>query len=389
LSRLNSNSREQSTVVKRDYYEVLDVPRDATEEQIKKAYRKLALQYHPDRNPGDKEAEEQFKEASEAYEVLRDPEKRGLYDRFGHEGLRSTGFQGFTSFDEIFSSFSSIFEDFFDFGPRRRRSRTTARRGADLRYDLAITFMEAAKGKTKEFNVEKEEPCETCKGLGYPVGSPPQKCSGCGGAGQVRHSQGFFTIATTCNRCEGRGVVFQEVCKDCKGRGRVYKRKTLSLKIPPGVDTGSQLRLVGEGEPGTRGGPPGDLYVVLHVDAHEYFERDGEDLLCRMPISFTQAALGAEIQVPTLDGTERLRIPKGTQTGEVFRLRGLGMPDPRTGRKGNLVVQTIVSTPTNLTGEQEELLRMFARLQGEDSIEEYGEQSTYTKVKDFIKRNLQ
>ncbi len=374
---------------KRDYYEVLGVPRDATEEQIKKAYRKLALQYHPDRNPGDKEAEERFKEASEAYEVLRDPEKRGLYDRFGHEGLRSSGFQGFTSFDEIFSSFSSIFEDFFDFGPRRRRSRTGAQRGADLRYDLNITFLEAAKGGTKEFSIEKEEPCDDCGGLGYPSDAPPQQCSQCRGSGQVRHSQGFFTIATTCSRCGGSGMVFTEVCRTCKGRARVYKRKTLSIKIPPGVDTGSRLRLVGEGEAGIRGGPPGDLYVVLHVQPHEFFERDGDDLICKVPISFCQAALGAEIQVPTLDGTEKLKIPRGTQTGEVFKLKGFGVPDFRTGRKGNLLVQVIVRTPTKLTKEQEALLREFARLEGEDVGGETGEeQSTYAKVKEYIKRNL-
>jgi molecular chaperone DnaJ len=386
--RLNTHLREQSTVEKRDYYEILGVPRDAREEQIKKAYRKLALQYHPDRNPGNKEAEENFKAASEAYEVLRDPEKRSLYDRYGHEGLRSTGFQGFTSFDEIFSSFSSIFEDFFDFGPRRRRSRTAAQRGADLRYDLTITFMEAAKGKTKEFNVEKEEPCESCKGLGYPADSPPQQCSQCRGSGQVRHSQGFFTIATTCNHCGGSGMVFREVCKGCKGRGRVYNRKSLSVKIPPGVDTGSRLRLVGEGEPGAYGGPSGDLYVVLHVESHEFFERDGDELLCKIPVSFTQAALGAEIHVPTLDGIEKLRIPKGTQGGETFRLKGHGMPDPRSGRKGNLMVQTIVRTPTNLSREQEELLRRFAQLKGEELTDVNGEQSTYAKVKEYIKRNL-
>lgn len=375
-------------MTKRDYYEVLGVARNASDEEIKKAYRKLALQYHPDRNPGNAEAEESFKEASEAYEVLRDPEKRGLYDRFGHDGLRKTGFQGFTNFDEIFSSFSSIFEDFFDMGPRTRRRRTGPIRGDDLRYDLQIEFMDAAKGGTKKVEIEKEEACEECDGRGYPEDSPPTACDACGGAGQVRRTQGFFSVATTCNHCRGRGVVYSKVCKGCRGSARILKKKPLSLKIPPGVDHGSQLRLVSEGGPGLNGGPPGDLYVVLHVEQHEFFERDGDRLTCQVPISFPQAALGAEIDIPTLDGTEVLKIPRGTQTGDVLRMRGKGMPNVRSGRRGDLQVHVFVKTPTNLDERQEALLRELSALQGETAIGSDKEPTPFTKVKDYIKKNL-
>jgi molecular chaperone DnaJ len=375
-------------LTKRDYYEVLGVARNASDDEIKKAYRKLALQYHPDRNPGNTEAEEAFKEASESYEVLRDPEKRGLYDRFGHDGLRNTGFQGFTNFDEIFSSFSSIFEDFFDLGPRSRRRRTGPMRGDDLRYDLGISFMEAATGGAKDIEIEKEEGCEECSGKGYPEASPPSTCTDCGGSGQVRRTQGFFSIATTCSRCRGRGVVYSEVCKGCRGNGRVLKKKPLNMKIPPGVDHGSQLRLVGEGGPGLNGGPPGDLYVVLHVEPHDFFERDGDRLLCQIPISFPQAALGGEIDIPTLDGNEKLKIPKGTQTGDVLRLRGHGMPNVRTGRKGELQAHIFVRTPTNLSERQEELLRELATLRGGEAVGDDKDSTPFDKVKDYIKKNL-
>jgi len=375
-------------LTKRDYYEVLGVARDASDDEIKKSYRKLALQYHPDRNPGNAEAEESFKEASEAYEVLRDPEKRGLYDRYGHDGLRNTGFQGFTNFDEIFSSFSSIFEDFFDMGPRTRRRRTGPMRGDDLRYDLQIEFMDAAKGGTKKVEIEKEEPCEECDGKGYPADSPPTSCEACGGAGQVRRTQGFFSIATTCNQCRGRGVVYSKVCPKCRGSARILKKKPLSLKIPPGVDHGSQLRLVGEGGPGLNGGPPGDLYVVLHVQQHEFFERDGDRLLCQVPISFPQAALGAEIEIPTLDGPEILKIPRGTQTGDVLRMRGQGMPNVRSGKKGDLQVHVFVKTPTDLDERQEELLRELGDLQGDMAVGSDKEPTPFSKVKDYIRKNL-
>ena len=376
-------------MTKRDYYEVLGVSRDAGENEIKKAYRALALQHHPDRNPGNKDAEEKFKEASEAYEVLRDPEKRSLYDRFGHDGLRNTGFQGFSSFDEIFSSFSSIFEDFFDMGPRsRRRRRDAPARGADLRYDLSISFIEAATGKAREVEVRKEEACEPCQGKGHPPENPPEKCSVCGGSGQYLRSQGFFTIATTCSHCRGSGSIQVVPCKACKGSGRVLKTKTLNLKIPAGVDNGSQLRLVGEGGPGQNGGPPGDLYVVLHVEPHEFFERHGNDLVCRIPVSFPQATLGADLEIPTLDGTETLRLPRGTQTGEVLRLRQKGMPSLRTGRKGDILVEVFVKTPENINREQEELLKRFAEIQGNTPVTLGKEQTPFEKVKDYFKRNI-
>ncbi len=376
-------------MVKRDYYEILSVERSATEIEIKKAYRAMALQYHPDRNPGDEEAEEKFKEASEAYEVLRDAEKRNLYDRYGHEGLRNTGFQGFSNFDEIFSSFSNIFEDFFDMGTRGRRQRRNAPiRGDDLRYDLNISFMEAAAGKSREVDIRKEENCETCQGRGYPAESPPEQCSKCGGSGQFLRSQGFFTIATTCNQCQGRGVTHQELCKTCKGSCRVVKIKNLNLKIPAGVDNGSQLRLVGEGGPGNNGGPPGDLYVVLHVESHEFFERDGTDLSCQVPISFPQAALGAEIEIPTLNGTETLSIPKSTQTGDILRIKQQGIPSLRNGRKGDILVHIFVKTPTNISREEEELLKQLATFQGESSDMFQKGQNPFSKVKDYFKRNV-
>jgi len=376
-------------LIKRDYYEVLGIARNADETEVKKAYRALALEHHPDRNPGDKESEEKFKEASEAYEVLRDQEKRNLYDRFGHDGLKNTGFQGFSNFDEIFSSFSGIFEDFFDMGSRgRRRRRNAPARGDDLRYDLTISFMDAATGKARDVEVRKEEGCEPCHGKGYPEDSPPEKCPQCGGSGQFLRSQGFFTIATTCNQCQGRGVTHKVLCKSCNGAGRVMKTKTLNLKIPAGVDNGSQLRLVGEGGPGHNGGPPGDLYVVLHVDPHEFFDRDGNDLVCQIPISFPQAALGAEIEIPTLDEPDILRIPKGTQTGETLRLRSQGMPSLRTGKKGDLLVQIFVRTPTNIDREQEELLKKLAEIQGDSETAFIREQSPFEKVKDYFKRNI-
>ncbi len=375
---------------KRDYYEILGVPRDAGEDQIKKAYRKLALKYHPDRNPDDTASEEKFKEAAEAYEVLQDNEKRQLYDRFGHEGLKNTGFQGFSNFDEIFSSFSNIFEDFFDLGggSRRRRRRNAPSRGDDLRYDLQISFMEAAKGMSKEINISKEETCTTCEGRGYPADSPPKNCPQCGGSGQMRHSQGFFTIATTCNQCQGRGVVFQKACQDCRGKGLINKKKALTLKIPPGVDNGSRLRLVGEGGPGHFNGPPGDLYVVLHVEPHELFEREGSTLSCQIQISFPQAALGAEIKVPVLEGYEYLQIPPGTQTGDILTLRNQGMRDLRTGKNGNLDVFIYVKTPTNLSSEQKELIRNLGDLLGDTSSIFEKEQTPFDRVKDYIKRNL-
>jgi len=364
-------------MTKRDYYEILGVPRNATGNEIKKAYRQLALQYHPDRNPGDKEAEEKFKEAAEAYEVLRDPEKRSLYDRFGHEGLKGTGFTGFSGFEDIFSSFGSIFEDFFGFGTRTR-SRTAPQVGADLRYDLKISFLDAAFGKEKTVTLEKMQTCGSCQGTGAKSGTTPETCPTCKGRGQVMHSQGFFSISTTCPQCHGEGTIIRNPCAKCKGRGKVKKRKTVTIKIPAGVETGTRLRLEGEGEMGIRGGPPGDLYVIIFVDEHEFFDRKGNDITCQIPISFPQAALGAKIEVPTLEGKSELDIPRGTQTGEVFKLKGLGIPHLRGFGRGDQYVQVIVKTPTKLTKRAEELLREFAEVSGEHD---------FTGKKKFWKRS--
>ncbi|MBI3814916.1 MAG: molecular chaperone DnaJ [Nitrospinae bacterium] len=351
--------------MKRDYYEVLGVQKNASEGDIKKAYRKMAMQYHPDRNPGNKEAEEKFKEAAEAYEVLREPEKRSLYDAYGHEGLKGTGFTGFRGFEDIFTSFGDIFEDFFGFGGRRRE-RTYAQQGADLRYDLEISFMDAVKGKETEIEAEKYEACKTCNGSGAAPGTEPVICPLCRGTGQVTRSQGFFHISTTCNQCHGAGMVIKDPCKECRGTGHVKRGKKLSVKIPAGVDTGSTLRLKGEGEEGVRGGPPGDLYVVLHVKEHEFFKRDEYNVICEIPISFSQAALGAEIEVPTFEGTEKLTMPRGTQTGKSFKLEGSGIPHIRGHGRGDQIVQVVVKTPTKLTKRQEELLRELAEISGED-----------------------
>jgi molecular chaperone DnaJ len=359
----------------RDYYEILGVRRDAGEDEIKRSYRRLALQYHPDRNPGDKEAEERFKEASEAYEVLRDPEKREIYNRFGHEGLRGTGFTGFRGFEDIFSAFGDIFEDFFGFGTTRR-GRTMARAGADLRYDLTLSFLDAAFGKEVTIEIPKFMKCDSCGGSGAEPGTFPSTCPTCRGHGQVSRTQGFFNISTTCPDCHGEGEVIHTPCSECQGQKRVRKRKSLSLKIPPGVETGSRLRLRGEGEEGERGGPPGDLYVVIHVEPHEFFQRDGDDIVCQIPISFFQAALGGDIDVPTLNGTRKLGIPRGTQSGQIFRLKGEGILHMRGYGKGDEIVQIIVKTPTKLTKRQEDLLREFAAIE-----QDKGEKGFFRKRK--------
>jgi len=355
-------------MVKRDYYEILGVSRNANGEEIKKAYRQMALQYHPDRNPGDRESEEKFKEASEAYEVLRDPEKRSLYDRFGHDGLKGVGFRGFADFEDIFSSFGDIFDDFFGFGfgDRRRKRRTYARRGADLRYDLSISFREAAFGKEKELEIEKHEICETCSGTGVKPGKSKQTCPGCGGRGQIAHTQGFFTISSTCSRCHGQGEIITHPCIECKGNGVVIKPKCLKVKMPAGVETGIRLKLNGEGEAGERGGPPGDLYVVLHVEPDPFFEREGNDILCQVPISFSQAALGAKIEVPTLNGSEKISIPPGTQTGQVFTIKGEGVPYLHGRGRGDELVQVVVKTPTTLSRRQVKLFEELASSEEEE-----------------------
>jgi molecular chaperone DnaJ len=348
---------------KRDYYEILRVNRNATEDELKASYRKLALKYHPDRNPGDKAAEEKFKEAAEAYEVLRDPEKRSLYDQFGHQGLEGTGFSGFGGFEDIFSSFSDIFEDFFGFGTRRR-SRSRAQRGADLRYDLSLAFMEAAFGTETEIEIQKTESCPECHGSGSEPGTQPETCRHCGGVGQVSRSQGFFTVRTTCPTCRGNGQTITHPCAKCRGSGQVMVNKTVSVKIPAGVDHGSRLRLNGEGEAGNYGGPPGDLYVFIHVDPHEFFMRKDDDVICQIPISFVQATLGDKISVPTLNGNKKLEIPKGTQPGDIFYFHGEGIPSLRSRKRGDQIIQVDVRTPTNISKKQKALLKEFANLEG-------------------------
>jgi molecular chaperone DnaJ len=355
----------------KDYYEILGVSRDASEDEIKKNYRKIAMQFHPDKNPENKEAEERFKIASEAYEVLRDPEKRQIYDRYGIEGLKGTGFTGFRGFEDIFSAFGDIFGDFFGFGTTYDR-KTRARAGADLRYDMRISFYDAAFGKETQIEIPKKETCEVCNGTGAEPGTSPTICPSCRGTGQVTRSQGFFTVSTTCGRCHGNGNFIPHPCKECRGIGRIKKNKKIQIKFPPGVDTGSKLRIRGEGELGERGGPSGDLFVFIYVDPHDFFSREGDDLVCQIPISFSQAALGAEIEIPTLDGRRRLSIPKGTESGELFRIRGEGFPKLRGHGRGDEIVQVILRTPKNLTKRQEEILKEFEEISSKRKDREEG-----------------
>jgi molecular chaperone DnaJ len=350
---------------RRDYYQILGVEANASEDEIKKSYRKLAMQYHPDRNPGNREAEEKFKEAAEAYEVLNDQEKRDIYNRYGHEGLNGAGYRGFSGFEDIFSSFGDIFGDVFGFNAGRSRSRTAARAGADLRYDLKISFMDAALGSSTEIKLRKQILCSSCRGSGCAPGTSPQVCSLCQGRGQVTQSSGFFSISSTCPQCRGQGGMITTPCPECSGGGKVTVEKTVQLKIPAGVETGSRLRLRGEGEEGEHGGPNGDLYVFLDVENHEVFERNGDDIYCRAPITFLQATLGGTVEVPTLAGTEKLKIPRGTQPGRIFRLKGKGIPHLRGYGRGDHLIETVIIVPTNLTKKQEELLKEFDKLSGE------------------------
>ncbi len=349
---------------KRDYYDILGVNRNASDEDIKKNYRRLALKYHPDRNPGDKEAEERFKEAAEAYEVLRDPEKRQMYDHYGYAGLQGTGFQGFRGFDDIFSSFGDIFEDFFGFGGGSR-SRRRASKGADLQYELKISFLDAAFGVEKELEVAKVETCYGCEGSGVEIGFQKEVCRACRGSGQIVRSQGFIRIGTTCPHCGGLGEVITHPCKKCRGTGRIQVTKKINVKIPPGVNSGLSLRLNGKGERSSNGGPPGDLYVQISVEEHDFFKREEDDVICRVPISFVDAALGTTLEIPTLEGSEKLHIPEGTQPGDVLRLRDKGIPRLRGRGRGDQIVILDVRIPTGLSRKQEQLLREFARLEME------------------------
>lgn len=347
--------------IKSDYYEILGVERNASDEEIKKSYRKLAMQCHPDRNPGNREAEEMFKEASEAYEVLSDQGKRDIYNRYGHDGLTGAGYRGFSGFDDIFSSFGDVFGDIFGFSTGRSRSRTAAQAGSDLRYDLRISFMDAALGTTTEISLQKYVLCASCRGSGCAPGVSPEVCSRCQGRGQVTQSSGFFSIATTCPQCRGAGQVIKTPCRECAGAGKVKAVKTVHLKIPAGVETGSRLRMRGEGEEGEYGGPNGDLYVFIEVKRHDVFDRKGNDIYCRIPVTFVQAALGGSVEVRTLTGTEKVKIPRGTQTGSTFRLKGKGIPHLRGYGCGDQVLETVVTVPKNLTRKQEELLKEFEK----------------------------
>ncbi|HEY5915222.1 MAG TPA: molecular chaperone DnaJ [Verrucomicrobiae bacterium] len=354
-------------MAKRDYYEVLGVGRGSSEEEIKKAYRKMAIQHHPDKNPGDKTAEEKFKELGEAYEVLGDPQKRAAYDQYGHAAFdrRAGGFSSAGGFHDPFEVFrevfggGGIFEDLFGSGSH---DPTQPQRGDDLRYDMELTFEEAAHGCEKEISVTKQEKCDVCQGSGAEAGSRARTCPTCGGRGQVLSSRGIFSIAQTCPQCQGAGRILDRPCRVCRGQGRRERLSKIKLRIPAGVDTASRLRSAGNGEAGWRGGPPGDLYVVLHVKPHEIFQRDGDDLLCEVPVSFVQAALGAAIDVPTLDGSNSIRIPAGTQPGTMFKLKGKGIRNIQGYGFGDLHIRITVEVPTHLSGAQKAKLEEFAQL---------------------------
>lgn len=345
---------------KKDYYEVLGVNRDASEEEIKKAFKKLAMKFHPDRNPDNPKAEESFKEAKEAYEILSDDQKRAAYDQYGHAGVDPSmggggGFGGFNS-GNFSDAFGDIFGDIFGGG---RNQRSNVYRGADLRYNLEISLEDAARGTETKIRIPVQSSCETCHGSGARPGTSPVTCTTCNGHGQVRMQQGFFSVQQTCPKCHGTGKMVKEPCPTCHGGGRVKQNKTLNVKIPAGVDEGDRIRLSGEGEAGVNGGPTGDLYVVVHLKEHAIFQREGAHLHCEMPISFSTAALGGEIEVPTLDGAAKMKIPAETQTGSVFRLRGKGIKPLRSSEHGDLMVHVVVETPVRLTEKQKELLREF------------------------------
>ncbi|MBU4483892.1 molecular chaperone DnaJ [bacterium] len=352
-------------MIKMDYYEVLGLEKSVSPAEIKKAYRQAAIKYHPDKNPGDHEAEEKFKEASEAYQVLSDSQKRQLYDAYGHQGLEGAGFHGFTGVDDIFASFGDIFEDFFgnfgfNTGSRTRRSR--ARGGADLKEELVITFEESAKGCEKEFEIFKHVKCEHCEGAGAEAGTGYKSCGACGGAGQVTARQGFFVMQTTCPKCHGMGQTLEKPCKECRGSGRSQKKKKLKTKIPAGIEDGMRMVLRGEGDTGEAGGHPGDFYIFVHVKPDDFFERRGEDVYCRVTIAFPEAALGTKIDVKTLDGVEQVQVPEGTQSGDELKLKGKGFINLHNKRKGDQIVEIFVKTPKKLSKKQKQLLKEFMEL---------------------------
>jgi molecular chaperone DnaJ len=384
-------------VSKRDYYEILEVHRTATESEIKSAYRKLAMKFHPDRNPGDQLAEEKFKEAAEAYAVLADAQKRSLYDRFGHAGVGSAAGSG--GFDpSVFAEFGDFadilgnmfgFGDLFSGGGRRRGG---PQRGSDLRYDLEISFEESARGAETTVQIPRQENCEKCHGTGSAPGSSTSNCSQCKGHGQVRYQQGFFTVARTCPQCRGTGKIITKPCESCRGAGRVTRDRKISVRIPAGIATGQQLRLQNEGEAGSAGGPAGHLYVVVHVQEHEFFRRDGNNLFCEIPVNFTTVALGGEVQVPTLDGSETVKVPEGTHTGTTLRLKNKGMPDVNGHGRGDLFATVQVQTPKKLTREQRRLVEELARALPKEKFEPrprtgddaQDERNLFDRVKDMF-----
>jgi len=373
----------------RDYYEVLGVARTAAVEEIKAAYRKAALKWHPDRNPENKaDSEVKFRECTEAYSVLSDAQKRQLYDTYGHAGLSGVG-AGHGFDNTVFQDFHDIFGDFFGFEDlfgsgrgQRRRGRT--QRGADLRYDMSLTFEEASAGVTTKVRLPRQEYCEACNGTGAKKGTGVQTCQTCAGRGQLAYQQGFFAVTRTCPACQGAGQIVKERCQECRGQGRLEREKTIELRIPPGVDTGTRLRVAGEGEPGPNGGPAGDLYVVLEVKDHPFFERRGADLYCTIPVSIAQATLGTELQVPGLNGEEKLKLPEGTQSGAVFRLKGKGLADPRGGGKGDLYYHVRVLTPTKLTRDQRKLIEQLGATMKVENRPADRNSSVFDKVKDIF-----
>jgi molecular chaperone DnaJ len=381
-------------VTKRDYYEILGVSRDASDQDIKSAYRKLALKHHPDRNPGSAEAEEKFKEAAEAYAILADADKRAAYDRFGHAGVSSAGGPGgfdptiFADFGDIFGGLRDIFGfgDFFGGGGRRGGPQ----HGSDLRYDLEISFDESAKGMETSIQIPRQETCETCRGSGAAPGTSPTVCPQCGGRGQIRYQQGFFTVAQTCRQCGGEGRVITKACPECRGHGHLPRQRKLTVRIPAGIASGQRLRLYGEGEAGPGGGASGDLYVVVHVQEHEFFRREGDDLYCRVPVTFPILALGGEITVPTLAGPEKLTVPEGTASGQVFRLRGKGMPSVSGRARGDLHIVVEVVTPKKLTKDQRHLLEQLAKTMPVEKLkavkpkEDDEDRTVFDRVKDIF-----
>src|SRR5437660_3808789 len=370
-------------MAKRCYYEVLGVERTAHESEMKAAFRKLAMKWHPDRNPADKTSEVRFKEINEAYEILKDPDKRAAYDRFGHAAFEHAGPGAAGGFGDVASAFADIFDDLFGMGGGRRGRGGGRERGADLRYNMEITLEEAYSGKSAQVRIPASVTCEACSGSGAKAGTRPKACPTCGGQGRIRHAQGFFTLERTCPSCQGRGQVIDSPCQSCAGSGRVTRERTLSVNIPPGVEDGTRIRLAGEGEAGVRGGPSGDLYIFLSLASHPFYQRDGADLHCRVPISMVQAALGGDFEVPTIEGGKtRVKVPEGTQSGRRFRLQGKGMPVLRSRQTGDMYVQVVVETPQNLTKKQRDLLNEFEKLSSKDTHPESS--GFFSKVREFL-----